>query len=509
MKHHFFCRIRLLAACFAAAALCFFPVMVKGDIQSAERGSIRVSGLETGLNVTVSVYSVVDVNFNFMTQTLNGYVWAPAVLPFVGAQTPETVGNTSAVDFFDGLAAFVQDPANGVSPVQTVSTSTGDVTISNLELGTYLLLISGGARFYRPTAASVEAVQGNATHIYELRSPEIKVKSIDPRLDGTINSSQLSDGHVPTSFDTAAIRETVTIDVTGDVPSYPAGSAYTNLSFHHVHSAGITCEASSIRFFGVASDGQETPLVSSMDYTLSEDEALGTWTAAVQYDRVKGYARIHAQFFVTLNHSALIGTPAGNESITTYTYTADPHAGTERAKSVTLRLYTYGMKIDSLYQTSGITRPLPGARYQLRRDPEEEATALSLSTAEINGRTVFVVAPSHTNKTMMSDINGEILLYGLPEGNYYLVEVSAPYGFNQSIRPTTVVISKQGTAVPYQLSQGENAVPGIYHVVQPHARSVSMPRSGGLGEIWFYLAGFLMILTGYCRILHLRNNTQG
>lgn len=476
------------------------------SIQAADRGTIRVTGLESGLPMTVAVYDVVDVDFDYVTQTLNGYAWHPSVVAYAGAQTPETVGAASAVDFMDGLAAHVV--VNGVSPLQTVSSTTGDVTIPNLELGTYLLLVSGGTRFYRPIAASVEAVKGNATGLYNMESPEIVAKSIDPQLVGTINEAQVSGGHVPTVFDTAAMGEVLTIDVTGDIPSYPAGSTHTSLSLSHMHGAGVTYDSYSFQLFGVASDGGETLLRENLDYTFTENSTLNTWNAHIMYDRVKGYAKLHAQFFIKLNQGAVIGDPSGNESITTYTYTADPLLGTERAKSVTLRAYTYGMQITAQYQSASAVRPLPGARYQLRRSAEEELSALTLSIAEIGGKTVFVVDPAGTINTMASDASGEITLYGVGEGRYYLVEVTAPYGFNQMIRPHSVVIAKQGVSVPHLLQAAGSNVLGVHHLTESHTRSVSMPAAGGRDAPALYLSGMMLILLAICGYSRHRR-TQG
>lgn len=145
-------------------------------------------------------------------------------------------------------------------------------------------------------------------------------------------------------------------------------------------------------------------------------------------------SKIIVEYAATLNYKANVGT-AGNEGSVYLEFSNNPNPSEVITTSKTPRdevvVYTYmveGVKI-AAQQQSQTNLTLAGAEFKLRR---EDGKWYSLTTQEIDEETVYNVAwvsDEEDASIVKSNGSGLFGFKGLDDGDYFLKEVVAPFGY--------------------------------------------------------------------------------
>ena len=168
-----------------------------------------------------------------------------------------------------------------------------------------------------------------------------------------------------------------------------------------------------------------------------------------------------------------------------------------KEKSDKPSVYTCGIDIYK-YNAKNEAEALGGAKFKLLKlTDEQDSDAVTLVTQE--GKTVFVKYVAFYNNPEMTgdkqyevttsfdnieteNVNegGQAYMYGLADGDYYLIETKAPEGYNLLRYPVKVKLDKTKTL-------------GFEKVANSNA--FILPETGGIGTLIFKICGGALIMT--------------
>lgn len=211
---------------------------------------------------------------------------------------------------------------------------------------------------------------------------------------------------------------------------------------------------------------------------------------------------IRVYFDAQINANAEMGIEIPNQALLEYTNSVNFDYTAESDIPV---VYTGGvrlLKVDALDST--VT--LSGAVFELyRRATEDELAYNDSRITEIPGVVEKVIKVSFFDNAALegdkvdyatSDENGNVIVYGLAYGQYYLLETAAPAGYNSL-----------GNAVELKIDGSSHTDENVITV--KNESGMIMPGTGGIGTTVFYASGALIILiAGFMLLNKKRRSTR-
>ena len=196
---------------------------------------------------------------------------------------------------------------------------------------------------------------------------------------------------------------------------------------------------------------------------------------------------VRVYFNAVIDEDAIIGTDIPNTVTLDYTNSVNIKWKTEPEKVPVV--YTCGINIYK-YDTKDAGKALEGAVFKLARvvtDAEVEAGKSStLVTSDGAVPVVYeefyktVDLSGEKVSTVTTDANGNAVIYGLEEGEYYLVEIQAPTGYNLLSYPLEVTLNKVSHVE-------ENTVKVA------NSNTFKLPTTGGIGTTIFTVGGMTLV----------------
>jgi fimbrial isopeptide formation D2 family protein/LPXTG-motif cell wall-anchored protein len=369
----------------------------------------------------LNLYKVVDVTFANNQVT---YAWSSTFKSFQasadGAAYASLTADTYAnyTDGSDEVKAVLGDFSAWVhktSPENngTATTDTqGKATFEGVGLGQYVVVGMGnvsGAYIYSTVSAEVvPSIVDNAYVVYS--SYDVDLKTTTPSggkeiLGGTI----LDNGKY-----TVGVGDVVNYRLTGDVPTYPAGTTNKTLFMKDHLSDGLTLDPSSVKVYeGISPDGK-TELANDAYKVTADGQDLYVDYA---YDKLTPGYKLYVEYSATLNEKAVIGGTTGNPNDYTYKYSNNPFNGeTHDHDNIPEGDHGYGEVTDEeTVYSYGL--------YIYKTATDKPGTPLAGATFELRLPDGKVVA------TLVTDENGRVSYSGLAAGTYTLHETVAPTGY--------------------------------------------------------------------------------
>lgn len=438
------------------------------------KGTITVQGVESDAKVVA--YKIMKTDFNnglfsgySFVSSVNAWMKANGYAEFADSNNAiDALGKKNAViqeAFYSDLAAAIRAGKVSIEKVYDAPVANNeDFVFNNVEMGQYLLLTSGGKNVYKPTTANVLPELQNGE--YNVVNATVSVKSEKPSIEKKVNNDDET---------IAGLGDTVTYHVVSSVPKYPANSINKVYEISDKISAGLTYKINDANPLVVeGNDG--TKLTAGNEYTLDYTEGSDTFTIVFDYDKIAKYDKISVTYNAVINEKAIVG-KGGNNNSATLKYANDPSDknGYQTETDETL-VYTYGLKVLK-YDGDDTDVKLAGAIFKLEKLVGNDWVVVDRPQAQLT-----------------TDANGEIKVDQLTDGQYRLVEIQAPGGYNLLTSPVEFTITAlkdaNGKLTGY-IEEGENTAYVTADV--PNFKTV-LPATGGMGTIIFTVIGLVLMI---------------
>jgi fimbrial isopeptide formation D2 family protein/LPXTG-motif cell wall-anchored protein len=469
------------------------------SISPGDTGTIHVNGLkEDGL--AIHVYKIISVDFDVNAGNNKGYLWDTSVATWLNGKTSYNAyvgnGNKVTTTFTDlqtsDMSAFVNELSADIAVKNISITDLGSnarkhdtadphYDVAGLEMGQYLILVSGGVKVYAPMVASVLPKFENGA--FSIEDGSVTAKSSTPSLEKKVN-----DKDEDTSGDEDYLGKEIRFDIRADIPEYPANATNKTYTISDTMSKGLTYTPYTLEVYGVPETGAEVLLTAgdSNDYTLTGptvgSEGITTFTAAFKYDQISSYKKVHITYKATLNVNAVIGGTEANPNKAELTYSNDPYGSTTHKIDDTVKVFTYGLKVHK-QDGSNNNVALAGAEFKLYK------------ITTVGGQETKNLI-SGDNPLVTGD-DGLITIKNLDEGLYELQEVKAPDGYSPLEFPIrfTITGEKNGGTLTGNVDggSGNGWETGYYETTIANYKQTGLPSTGGTGTTVFTVVGIVLI----------------
>ena len=368
------------------------------------------------------------------------------------------VKDANAADFAKAAKGQLSDKtADGhVTP-----TADGPATISNLQLGYYLVDSTVGALCELNTTKP---------------SVEIKDKNETPTIEKKVQED--SDGNWGDVND-ADIGQTVNFKST--VSAKPGARNYV---VHDKMDAALKFDSVTSIKVG------DTTLAVGRDYTVANTGLTDGCTFHIVFteaylNSITADTDIVINYTAKLTSDAVAGTGYVNE--TWLDYGDDQH--TEHDTTTT---YTWKLPIYKYHKDGDTKKALAGAKFILYKGSDESNRDYAQVT---NGKLTGWTKEKANATTLISDAEGKIAVEGLDADTYYLEETKAPGGYNKLADPVKVeishTVSDEGAHMTNTLKQDAT---DVKKVEIENKSGTELPSTGGIGTTIFYVLGSILVI---------------
>ena len=339
-------------------------------------------------------------------------------------------------------------------------TENGSVTISNLELGYYLVDSTVGALCeLNTTKPSVEITDKNTKPTIEK-----KVQEDSDETWGDVNDADIGQ----------------TVNFKSTVSAKPGARNYV---VHDKMDAAL-------EFGSVTSiTAGDTTLTAEKDYTVVTADLTDGCTFHIVFtqaylDSITADTNIVINYTAKLTSDAVADTGYVNDTWLDY-------GNNQHTEHDTTTTYTWKLPIYKYHKDGNTKKALAGAEFILYKGSEENREYAQVANGKLTGWTKEKAKAT----TLISDAEGKIAVEGLDADTYYLEETKAPDGYNKLAGPVKVVISHtvtdEGAHMTHTLKQDTTAVEKIEI---ENKSGTELPSTGGIGTTIFYVLGSILVI---------------
>ena len=434
---------------------------------TTERGSITITNALGG--ETYNAYQILylesyDAKNNIYAYKANSAWegWLKTQSDYVSINPQGYVTWVEGADAAD-FAKAAKDQLTG-KPVAESATPTADgpATISNLELGYYLVDSTVGALCeLNTTKPNVDITDKNTKPTIEK-----KVEEDSDKKWGDVNDADIGQ----------------TVNFKSTVSAKPGARNYV------VHDK----MDSHLKFDSVTS-------ITAGDKTLTEG-------AGKDYTVVTTGLTDGCTFHIVFTETYLNSITADTDIVINYTakLTSNAVAGTgyvnetwldygdkQHTEHDTTTTYTWKLPIYKYHMDGETKTALAGAEFILYKGTEENREYAQVTNGKLTGWTKTKTEAT----TLVSDTNGMIEVEGLDADTYYLEETKAPGGYNKLAAPVKVEISRTASDDGAHMTQTLKQDTTTVEKVEIENKSgTELPSTGGIGTTIFYVLGSILVI---------------
>ena len=394
--------------------LTMFSTYSFADIGSSDKATITINKLEPGIDLTA--YQLTTVSYDFDNNQLiePPYSWVAPIKTWLHSHDTYSIyendlekfeedmnaSTDTKKAFYSALTAAIKDSTiTGLTTKTTTASGTlGDggypekdeqltesATFSDLDMGTYLIVIEGGYRIYEPVVVNATPQAGGGS--YTLPAFSADVKSSTPTISKKVNGQDK---------DSVSTKDVINYEITADVPTYLPNTIAKKYYISDKLSTGLVLHTDSIKVYGYDEQSQEgnkeTLLTADTHYTLTTENAQRpvaddnqnvTFSINFNYDQISSYEKIIVRYEANLDTSVQPGTGYSNKAFLDYSNNpyvddsfktqetgtdGDPDTPDDPNNDVTV--FTYGIEVTKVDKANPQTK-LTGAEFALSLDGQK------------------------------------------------------------------------------------------------------------------------------------------
>ncbi len=526
---------------------------------AADNNTITISSETSGH--TYQAYQVFAGTFSSTTGKLTNITWGSGVnganlLAAIKADAPygaSFASCTTAADVAQVISTSYPASttfANALAKLVSANLTTTH-TDSGAPSGSYTYTISNlSDGYYFVNEASLGTTPDNAYTKFLLQVVDnvtVSAKTDKPAI--ALKVLENNDGTYKNTWNDAAdysIGAAVPYRIVSIVPDMTYYDTYYYQMTDTI-SSGSTFNAGSVKVYYVNSAGAMYDIETSTSTGAGGTELTSGYTVSptaggftVTFNDLSNVSGVPAlgggylvvEYTATLNSNASVQVPAtpGNATEVYLTYSNNPNNADGSGTGVTPKdevvVYTFRLTINKV-DSSTPAVPLTGATFALFTDLTNATTAAADPATVANFATALTFtgsAGSYTRSTsgdytLSGTAGGVYTIDGLDQGTYYLVEISAPAGYNRLITPVSVVIDptyhdgSQSSA--YVDGHGPDATGDQLITVTANGGTAldvvnqagaTLPETGGMGTKLFTIGGLSLMLVALVIVLLRKKN---
>lgn len=430
---------------------------------------------------------------------------------FAGASTAAEAAAAmkSITDDSAEAQAFAKVAGANLKTAAGTSTGSNPYTISGLAAGYYLVKDKEASQDSKDDAYTrfILEVVKNVTASPKSDSPSV-VKKVEE------NTKYITDGGYGTGYNDVADYEmgsTVPFELIGTLPSNYADYSTYKYIFDDNKCEGLTFNEDSVEVYADSTKLAASDYVTAFNgqnMTVTFNDLKAITDAAITKD-----TKITVKYTTTLNQNAVIGLD-GNPNDVFLSYSNNPNAPSDTTGTGTTNMgktpkdevlvFTY--ELDTTKVDGSDAGKLAGAEFELYKTVDGTENYATVEDGKLTGWTTTEADAS----TLTSDENGLFKVAGLDDGTYALRETKAPSGYNSLAKDVeltiaaTTVNNQSWTGTPSdaltaltitidgQTDQG-NTDTGVVNAAIENNKGLTLPSTGGIGTIIFYIAGGLLM----------------
>lgn len=487
---------------------------ISAEISADSKVQVTIDGVEK--DTELSMYKIIDMHIENGAPKAPVYTWVSEVQDWVATKYPAYIGASykvsaefkkllqnpeAAKSFYEKLAAEIHKTPSSIhiTAMKTETAKASSISIADVSMGFYLITAKHGVeKVYIPTGLNIAPTEKDGE--WTVNNQIVTMKSSTPTIEKVITN--------PTD-NTVAITDTVSYQLTAQIPTYPEDAVAATFAIGDKLSAGLTLKPATIEVKDV--DGN---MINPANYDLKEEsgktinETEYTFEVAFNEAYIKANPMLNVQvtYDAEVNDKAL--TMDALKNIAYIGYNHDPYDTQSYKEKTTEKLvYTYGIKVLKVGESG--TDILKNAEFTLSKD----GTSLKFKKATDGS---YVIDPKgDTVLTVGTD--GHFTIQGIDEGSYVLKETKVPDGGyvlpngditialkdkngNGSLEQDEVTLTTKGT---YELEGTveleTNKV--VMIVKNSKAKDMQLPITGGAGTVLFSIVGIVFMLGGVLVII--------
>lgn len=409
----------------------------------------------------------------------------PVVIYSQTASTKDTVKYLNLTDA--NIVAFANaahDFAKNLTADKTVSGTGSDVTVKDLPLGYYLIFPYGATEQNDESDGSIVSINTNAP------SAEVVIKAKYPEINKTADDISVEVGQV------------VNFEITGNVPDTTGYKTYT-YKVSDVMSDGLTFNKDVVvTIGGTAYTPADGKLVYANDgFTLTFDNFIAE-IANEELENIIVGAPISIKYTATVNDNAVMNIETNTAKLD---YTHRPTGETTNTPPVVVYLYSAQIEVLKVDGADEKTL-LKGAEFVLRQKGTNKYYKYTAATETAKAKVSWVVVEDlekikESDATIkVTDENGYLSFDGLEDGNYELVEITAPEGYNLLTDPidakitNTIVIEENGKETLVNNAEVKDVEVVGFEATVKNYTGAELPSTGGIGTTLFVTFGSIIAL---------------
>ena len=361
----------------------------------------------------------------------------------------------SPADFAAYLKRKLDDHPTGYTGYKLTKKADGTASVSNLDLGYYLVTSTTGALCNLTTTNPTATIHDKTDMPFEKKVNNADVANVD-------------------------VGKDVTFTITGKVPAYTGFNTYI-YKIADTMSKGLTFNQNSIRV--MVGDVDKT-IDCTIDKNVDGNANSFTVTIPVKDKEYTIGAKIEVTYSAVVNEDAVAQIETNRATLT---YSNDPTTSTTKeSEPVIVKVYSSKIVIDKVEKVAEGTnaKKLEGAEFVLYKEEKSgETTSTLYYKWDDSAKKVKWVENRAAATVAITDNYGAATFGGLANGTYYLVETKAPAGYNRLEKPFKVEVT--GGTTEAQLS--------VTAKVENQAGAL-LPSTGGMGTTVFYVLGAVLVL---------------
>lgn len=498
------------------------------DNKRQYEGTITVEGADSKVTA-VKAYRVIDVDnqqrmqeegvlspfsFNFAYNGVGDWVatnYSSLYYDVLDQKTSLADPDVLDEEFYTSLYAAIKSGVVNETGI-TLTKSGNNWKATNVVMGQYIIVPTGGTEIYAPTVANLMPSLSSDGKSYEfIDTATVTLKSSSP----TNTKHIIDESGDLQEYNTVSSGDTISYVVEFDVPDYPSDALYKALQITDKMTAGLTYNQDVTLYAGEYPNGTLLDNVSgtffSVAYSPTEvdngdpnniipihgDE----FTVTFDYDAVSTYEKMYILY--TANADRIKEFELNTRGYTNWaglTYNNDPYVSTTYTTNPKeTRTFSYGVHV---YKTDSAG------------DIELAGAVFDLYSQDADGEDWSLIESGLT-----SNERGYIDTWGHNIGKYKLVETQAPTlnNVNYNLLPEPIVftiVANEDNGIPLgsvnQPDANISGTPseGFWALQVLNYTGLVFPATGDIGTVVFTVVGFLCVIAAGIIFVSLKKRSK-